>query len=146
MESLRFLKPYFFLCGLCGLKIAQLGYHIHLTSAFFVIRAKDNLRFRRLYSNKADKTTGVQTDQVIMLVGHKSKTAYPEPLRRIKYHDVEKDKCLVFLTNYFSLPPKTVTDIYRSRWQVELFFKWIKQHLRIKSFYGTSPNAVKTQI
>jgi len=121
-------------------------YHIHLTSAFFVIRAKDNLRFRRLYSNKADKTTGVQTDQAIMLVGHKSKTAYPEPLRRIKYHDVEKDKRLVFLTNHFGLPAKTVADTYHSRWQVELFFKWVKQHLRIKSFYGTSPNAVKTQI
>lgn len=121
-------------------------YHIHLTSAFFVVKAKRNVRFRRLYSNPVDKTTGIQADQTVVLTGPKSKTLYPEPLRRVRYYDAEKNKRLVFLTNHFGIPAKTVADIYRSRWQVELFFRWIKQHLRIKSFYGTSPNAVKVQI
>lgn len=93
-----------------------------------------------------DKTVGVRADQTVMLVGYKSRKAYPDPLRRVHYHDAERNKRLVVLTNNFLIPAKTVADIYRSRWQVELFFKWIKQHLRIKSFFGTSPNAVKTQI
>lgn len=121
-------------------------YHIHLTGSFFVIRAKENMRFRRLYSNPVDKSTGVRADQTIALTGIKSKIAYPEPLRRVSYHDTEEDKHFVFITNNFAISAKTVADIYHSRWQVELFFKWIKQHLRIKSFYGTSPNAVKTQV
>jgi IS4 transposase len=121
-------------------------YQIHVTQAFFVIRAKHNMRFRRLYSNPVDKTTGIQADQSIVLVGYKSRTAYPETLRRVRYYDVQQNKRLVFLTNHFGIPAKTVADIYHCRWQVELFFKWIKQHLRIKTFYGTSPNAVKTQI
>lgn len=104
------------------------------------------MRFRRLYSNPVDKTTGIQADQSIVLIGYKSRTAYPETLRRVRYYDVRQNKRLIFLTNHFGIPAKTVADIYRCRWQVELFFKWIKQHLRIKSFYGTSPNAVKTQI
>ena len=121
-------------------------YQIHVTPAFFVIRAKHNMRFRRLYSNPVDKTIGIQADQNIVLVGYKSRTAYPETLRRVRYYDVQQKKRLVFLTNHFGIPAKTVTDIYHCRWQVELFFKWIKQHLRIKTFYGTSPNAVKIQI
>lgn len=121
-------------------------YQIHLACAFFVIRSKSNLKFRRLYSNPVDKTIGIQADQTITLTIPKSKLAYPEPLRRVRYHDIEKNKRLVFLTNNMVIPAKTVADIYRYRWQVELFFKWIKQHLRIKAFYGTSPNAVKTQI
>ncbi len=121
-------------------------YQVHLTPAFFVTRAKRNLRFRRLYSNPVDKTAGIQADQTIVLVGNKSRIAYPETLRRVRYYDTEKNKRLVFLTNHFVIPAKTVADIYRSRWHVELFFKWIKQHLRIKAFYGTSFNAVKTQI
>lgn len=121
-------------------------YQLHMTPAFFVIRAKHNMRFRRLYSNPVDKTTGIQADQSIVLVGYKSRTAYPETLRRVRYYDVHQNKRLVFLTNHFGIPAKTVADIYHCRWQVELFFKWIKQHLRIKTFYGTSPNAVKTQI
>jgi hypothetical protein len=107
------------------------------------------LDFERLYqinSASVDKAIGVQADQTVLLVGYKSRLAYPDPFRRIRYHDAERDKRLVFLTNNFLIPAKTVADIYRSRWQVELFFKWIKQHLRIKSFFGTSPNAVKTQI
>jgi hypothetical protein len=121
-------------------------YQINQLSAFFVIPSKRNTRLRRIYSAPVDKTIGVQADQTVLLVGYKSRLAYPDPFRRIRYHDAERDKRLVFLTNNFLIPAKTVADIYRSRWQVELFFKWIKQHLRIKSFFGTSPNAVKTQI
>jgi len=121
-------------------------YQINQLSAFFVIRSKSNTRLRRIHSASVDKTIGIQADQTVMLVGYKSRLAYPEPFRRIRYHDAEREKRLVFLTNNFLIPAKTVADIYRSRWQVELFFKWIKQHLRIKSFFGTSPNAVKTQI
>jgi hypothetical protein len=121
-------------------------YHINQLSAFFVIRSKHNTRLRRIYSAPVDKAIGVQADQTVLLVGYKSRMAYPDSLRRVRYHDIERDKRLVFLTNNFLLPAKTVADIYRSRWQVELFFKWIKQHLRIKTFFGTSPNAVKTQV
>jgi len=121
-------------------------YHINQLSAFFVIRSKHNTRLRRIHSASVDKAIGVQADQTVLLVGYKSRMAYPDALRRVRYHDAERDKRLVFLTNNFLLPAKTVADIYRSRWQVELFFKWIKQHLRIKTFFGTSPNAVKTQI
>jgi hypothetical protein len=121
-------------------------YHVNQLSAFFVIRSKHNTRFRRIHSASVNKAIGVQADQTVLLIGYKSRRAYPDPLRRVRYHDAERDKRLVFLTNNFLLPAKTVADIYRSRWQVELFFKWIKQHLRIKSFFGTSPNAVKTQI
>ena len=121
-------------------------YAIHLLPAFFVIRGKRNLRFRRLSSSPVDKAFGVRADQVISLVGARSKAAYPEALRRVVFYDTENDRRLVFLTNLFSVPPKTVADIYKRRWKVELFFKWIKGHLRIKSFYGTSANAVKTQI
>ena len=121
-------------------------YNIHRTPAFFVVRAKDNLQCRRLYSQKVDKTSGVRADQTIMLTGKKSKEAYPEVLRRVSYVDIEKNKRFVFLTNNFNISAKLVADIYKQRWQVELFFKWVKQHLRIKKFYGTSANAVKTQI
>ena len=121
-------------------------YAIHRQPAFFVIRAKSNLRFRRLTARKVDKTTGVHADQTIALTGVRSKDAYPESLRRVSYVEPETRKRLVFLTNIFTIPAKTVADIFKLRWQVELFFRWIKQHLRIKSFYGTSANAVKTQI
>jgi hypothetical protein len=121
-------------------------YAIHRLPAFFVIRAKSNLRCRRLVSHKADKATGVRADQVVALVGPRTKKGYPESLRRISYYDATNDKHLVFLTNLFAVPAKTVANIYRQRWRVELFFKWIKQHLRIKAFFGTSANAVKTQI
>jgi IS4 transposase len=121
-------------------------YAIHLLPAFFVVRAKSNLRFHRLSSIRSERSRGVRGDQVISLVGYKSRTGYPESLRRIAYVDAEKKKRLVFLTNLFNVPPQMIADAYRKRWQVELFFKWIKQHLRIKAFYGTSANAVKTQI
>ena len=121
-------------------------YTLNLFPAFFVIRAKSNLRFRRLCSREVDKTLGLRSDQTIVLTAKKSRAAYPETLRRVSYVDLEKNKRYVYLTNIFTVPAKTVSDIYKQRWQVELFFRWIKQHLRIKTFYGTSPNAVKTQI
>jgi Transposase DDE domain/Domain of unknown function (DUF4372) len=121
-------------------------YAIHKQGAFFVIRAKENLKFKRLYSSPKDKEAGVRADQVIILATQKSQKAYPDRLRRVGYVDKERKKHLVFLTNNFDIPAKTVADIYKQRWGVELFFKWIKQHLRIKSFYGTSVNAVKSQI
>ncbi len=121
-------------------------YTIHQSSAFFITRAKRNLQFKRIYSHIIDKTTGLQCDQVIVFKGFYAKQNYPEKLRRIRYFDAEKNKRLVFITNNFTLPALTIAELYRCRWQVELFFKWIKQHLRIKSFYGTSKNAVKTQI
>ena len=119
-------------------------YTIHQSSAFFITRARKNLQFKRLYSHIIDKTTGLQCDQVIVFKGFYVKQNYPEKLRRIRYFDAEKNKRLVFITNNFTLPALTIAELYRCRWQVELFFKWIKQHLRIKSFYGTSQNAVKT--
>ena len=117
-----------------------------MAAAFFVIRAKSNTRYRRRYSRPVDKATGLVCDQTIVLTGAKSATHYPQPLRRIKYHDPQTHKTVDFLTNHFALPAHTITELYRYRWQVELFFKWIKQHLRIKAFFGTSENAVKTQI
>jgi hypothetical protein len=121
-------------------------YAIHQQGAFYVVRAKNNLKYKRLYSNPKDKETGVRADQTITLVTQKSKKGYPERLRRVSYVDKERNKRLVFLTNNFDIPAETVAAVYKQRWQVELFFKWIKQHLRIKSFIGTSVNAVKSQI
>jgi hypothetical protein len=117
-----------------------------LSSAFFVVRTKSNVLLERRYSHPVDKTTGVLSDQTVILSSVESATAYPDPLRKVSYFDPERSKRLKFLTNNFTLPARTIADIYRQRWQVELFFKWIKQHLRIKAFYGTSENAVKTQI
>jgi len=121
-------------------------YNLAQASAFFLIRAKSNLQCRRIYSHPVDRSTGLIYDQTIMLSGFYQSKDYPEKLRRVKYHDVETDLTIALMTNNFNLPALTLTELYRSRWQVELFFKWIKQHLRIKSFYGTSENAVKTQI
>jgi IS4 transposase len=119
-------------------------YSWKLCGTFFVIRAKRNLKFRRLYSHKVDKSTGLRCDQTIVLTT--SFKDYPEKLRRIRFFDSENNLPLTFLTNNFSLPALTIAQLYKCRWKVELFFKWIKQHLRIKSFFGTSKNAVKTQI
>jgi Domain of unknown function (DUF4372)/Transposase DDE domain len=119
---------------------------ISKSNAFFVIRAKSNHKFRRVYSHPTDRSTGLICDQSIMLTGFYSQKDYPEKIRRVKYYDAKTDKTLVFLTNNFSLPSMTIAELYRNRWQVELFFKWIKQNLRIKTFYGTSENAVKAQI
>lgn len=121
-------------------------YQMHQNSAVFVTRSKNNTGLRRIYSNKVDKTTGIKCDQAVVPTGFYTKKDYPEKLRRIKYFDKEKSRSFVFLTNQFTLPALTITELYRHRWRVELFFKWIKQHLRIKKFFGTSENAVKTQI
>src|SRR4030066_1519734 len=121
-------------------------YAIQQASAFYVIRAKSNFRFRRLYSRPVDKSSGVQSDQIIVLEGFYSHKAYPDKLRRIRYFDAEQNKRLIFLTNNFTLSALTIAELFRCRWQIELFFKWIKQHLRIKAFFGTTENAVKTQI
>ena len=121
-------------------------YTLHLAQAFFVTRAKSNTRLRRVYSATVDRSTGIICDQTIALTGTTSRKDYPEHLRRIRYKDAETGNTLVFLTNNFVLSAATIWALYKSRWQVELFFKWIKQHLRIKKFYGNSENAVKSQI
>jgi len=121
-------------------------YAMHQAKAYFVTRAKRNFTFKRRYSHEVDKSTGVQCDQTVVLKTFYSFQGYPEPLRRIRYYDENLGKRVVFLTNNFELPATTIAALYKSRWQIELFFKWIKQHLRIKSFYGTSQNAVKSQI
>lgn len=119
---------------------------MHQASAFFVTRAKSNTRLRRVYSAQVDRDTGIICDQTVALVGYYSSRDYPTHLRRIRFKDPESGKTLVFLTNNFVLPAATICALYKARWQIELFFKWIKQHLRIKKFYGTSENAVKSQI
>lgn len=121
-------------------------YRIHKHSAFFLIRQKSNNSAMRISSSEIDKTTGLRCDQIIRLKNYYAAKDYPEQIRRIKYYDKETDHLLSFLTNNRTLPALTITELYRSRWKVELFFKWIKQHLRIKAFYGTSENAVKSQI
>jgi len=121
-------------------------FHLHQSMAYFVVRAKKNLRFRRRCSHSVDRSTGVRSDQTIVLNGQYSFDKFPSPLRRISFYAADIDKRFVFLTNNFHVPSTTVADLYKQRWQVELFFKWIKQHLRIKRFFGTSPNAVKIQI
>jgi hypothetical protein len=121
-------------------------YKITLASAFFVTRARSNFVFKRLYSLPVDKSTGVLSDQIITLSSFYPSKGYPDKLRRIRFHDAVNNNRLVFLTNNFSLSSPVIAQLYRSRWQVELFFKWIKQHLRIKAFYGTTENALKTQI
>ena len=121
-------------------------YAMHQSLAFFVTRTKRGFQSKRRYSHPVDKSTGLRSDQTIILTGVDSATDYPEPLRRIHYYDAETEKHLIFLTNNFLLPAIIIAQLYKARWRVELFFKWIKQHLRIKRFYGTSENAAKTQI
>jgi IS4 transposase len=118
----------------------------HRAGAFFVSRTKADILMHRCHSRPVDKTTGLRSDQTVFLTSAVSRRHYPDPLRRIRFRDVDKQRSLGFLTNSFDLPALTITQLYQSRWKVELFFKWIKQHLRIKAFYGTSENAVKTQI
>ena len=121
-------------------------YQVHQCAAVFVTRSKTNTGLRRLYSQKVDKTTGIRYDQIVLPTGFYAKKDYPDKLRRIKYFDAEQGRTFIFLTNQFTLPALTIAELYRYRWRVEIFFKWIKQHLRIKKFFGTSENAVKTQI
>lgn len=121
-------------------------YRFEQAHAYYIVRAKKNLKFRRQYSNNIEKGTGVKYDQRGVLTGYYQRKHYSSKLRRIKYHDTEQNRDFVFLTNNFMLSAKSVAELYRSRWRVELFFKWIKQHLHIKKFFGTDQNAVKTQI
>jgi len=121
-------------------------YLFHLYGAFFVVRAKRNFKFRRLYSHTIDKSTGLRCDQTVVLQNYNVSKEYPDKIRRVKFHDTKNDRNLVFLSNIFTLPAFTISELFKCRWRIEIFFKWIKQNLRIKSFYGTSSNAVKTQI
>lgn len=121
-------------------------YRIHHSRAFFVIRSKRNLAYTRLSYSAVDKSTGLRSDQIIRLTGPRTSRLYPVPLRRVHYFDAESGNRIVVLTNHFHLPALTVAQLYKARWRIELFFKWLKQHLRIKAFFGTSPNAVKTQV
>jgi IS4 transposase len=118
----------------------------HRCGAFFVTRTKAGILMRRRYSHDVDKTTGLRSDHTVVLTSADAVKNYPDPLRRVRFYDVEQRRWLIFLTNNFDLPALTIAHLYKSRWKVELFFKWIKQHLRIKAFYGNSENAVKTQI
>ncbi len=145
LDEITFEPGAFYVMDRAYLDFGRL-HRLHLASAFFVTRAKKNFDFQRLYSRPVDRATGIICDQIIKLVNPVPRQGYPDKLRRIRYFDRETNKRLVFLTNNFTLPPLTIAQLYRCRWQVELFFKWIKQHLRIKKFYGTSENALKTQI
>ena len=148
VKALDFLPPEagaFYIMDRAYLDFFRL-FELHQASAFFVLRAKSNTKFRRLYSRPVDRASGLICDQTIKVTGVKTARSYPHTLRRIKYRDKDRNKTLVFLTNNFTLPALTIADLYRCRWQVELFFKWIKQNLRIKTFFGTSENAVKSQI
>ena len=145
LEQLTFETGAFYLMDRAYLDFSRL-HRLHLASAFFVTRARKRFDCQRLYSAPVDRTTGIMCDQIVTLANPVPRAGFPDKLRRIRYFDAQQDRRLVFLTNNFTLPPLTVAHLYRSRWQVELFFKWIKQHLRIRKFYGTSENALKTQI
>jgi hypothetical protein len=145
LDQLTFEAGAFYLMDRAYLDFPRL-HRLHLASAFFVTRARKRFDCRRLYSASVDRTTGVRCDQIVTLANPVPRAGYPDKLRRIRYFDPQQERRMVFLTNNFTLPPLTVAELYRSRWQVELFFKWIKQHLRIRKFYGTSENALKTQI
>lgn len=145
LDRLVFETGAFYIMDRGYLDFARL-YSINLSSSFFITRAKRNFQFTRRYSHPVDKSTGLRCDQTITLKGFYAKKDYPEALRRVGYFDAEINKRFDFLTNNFIQPALTIADLYKCRWRVELFFKWIKQHLRIKAFYGTSENAVKTQV
>jgi len=145
LDELTFEAGAFYLMDRGYVDFARL-HRVQDCSAFFVTRAKSNFRFRRMYSRPVNKGAGILVDQIVVLVGHYAKKNYPDKLRRIKFYDEEQGRTLVFLTNNQVLSAQTIARLYKCRWQVELFFKWIKQHLRIKAFFGTSENAVKTQV
>jgi hypothetical protein len=145
LDELTFEAGAFYLMDRAYLDFPRL-HRLHLSSAFFVTRARKRFDCQRLYSAPVDRTTGIMCDQIVTLNNPVPRAGFPDKLRRIRFFDPQQERRLVFLTNNFTLPPLTVAQLYRSRWQVELFFKWIKQHLRIKKFYGTSENALKTQI
>lgn len=145
LDQMVFEPDAFYVIDRGYLDFARL-YRLSSAAAFFVTRTKDNIQLQRRYSHPTEPNTGVRSDQTVILTAAGSYKNYPAPLRRIRYFDIEQQRFLVFLTNCFDLPALTIAQLYRARWQVELFFKWIKQHLRIKAFYGTSENAVRAQI
>jgi hypothetical protein len=145
LDELRLETGAFYLLDRGYVDFARL-YIFTQACAFFITRTKKNLQFYRRASRPVDRSTGVRCDQTILLTGIRTAPRYPDPLRRVGYFDAEKDSRLTFLTNNFLLPPLIIAQLYRARWQVELFFRWIKQHLHVKAFYGTSENAVKTQV
>ena len=145
LDELSYEKGSFYIMDKGYVDFTRL-HKLHTCGAYFVTRAKDNMRFRRMYSREVDKTTGIKCDQIGMLETYKSLKAYPDKLRRVKYYDEEQDREFVFITNNMELSAEEVALLYKNRWQVELFFKWIKQHLKVKSFWGTTMNAVKTQV
>ena len=145
LDELSYEAGSFYIFDRGYLDFARL-HRLHTHSAFFVTRAKQNFRCQRRYSRRVDKTTGLRFDQTVILTGFYPKRDYPDPLRRIGFRDPQTGKALVFLSNNFTEPALTIAQLYRCRWRIELFFKWIKQHLRIKAFYGTSDNAVRTQV
>ena len=145
LDMITFLPDSFYVLDRGYIDFARL-YHIHRSDAFFIIRAKDNLNFRRIKSHPVNKSKGVWVDQTIRLNGYYTAKDYPSKLRRIKFYDRENNRMLIFLTNNFQLAATDVAQLYKHRWKIELFFKWIKQHLKIKSFWGRTENAVKTQI
>ena len=145
LDRLAFEAGSFYIMDRGYLDFARLQ-GLHQAQAFFVVRAKTNTQWQRIYSHPVDKATGLRCDQTIRLTGVQTAKDYPIPLRRVKYYDTQHNKQFVFLTNHFDLPALSIAELYRCRWQVDLFFKWIKQHLRIKAFFGTSENAVKTQV
>ncbi len=145
LDQLTFEAGAFYLMDRGYLDFPRL-HRLHLASAFFVTRARKRFDCQRLYSAPVDRTTGIMCDQIVTLTNPVPRAGYPDKLRRIRYFDPNQERRLIFLTNNFTLPPLIIAQLYRQRWQVELFFKWIKQHLRIRKFYGTSANALKTQI
>jgi len=145
LDIISFEKGSFYIVDKGYVDFSRL-HKLHTQGSFFVTRAKDNMRFKRMYSRKVDKTTGVQYDQIGKLETFKSRKSYPDKFRRIKYYDKEQDRVFIFITNNIDLKAEEIALLYKKRWEIELFFKWMKQHLKIKSFWGTTLNAVKIQV